>query len=194
MATITTTIAAEFTRTPFVKPPDELRGEIGMPRSIVNFCVVAGVVDAKPVNDVQNLNVTIAVDPTFAYRLVDANVSVIQDIANDWASMSFLEVKDGIRGLAVSAVQRWIMIVDDSRHDDVEIFIAQSPDPRPTYIIQARPETGVAPTITFKATNRNAAVGAAGTCDALFTFFEYEVEQAQHFAVNVPFPPLHYAR
>jgi len=44
----------------------------------------------------------------------------------------------------------------------------------------------VAPTITYKASNPNAAVGAAGTVNCLITWLEYDIEQAERYPLFWP--------
>lgn len=177
---------ANFTRTPFIKPPDLVREFTAMPRAIVNFELTNSVLTAKPVNDQAELIITIQLPVEFAYRWISLNVSVIQDVAFDWNG-SYIEITNGVRGLALGATQRWS--TSKQNVDKIptlnEMWIAfWNEKVMPTDILQAR--DGNAVVMTYKASNRNVAVGAAGTANCLFSFYEYDIEQAQRF-------PLHYA-
>ncbi len=192
MAVVQTTVVPTFSRTPFVKPPDLQREFTAMPRSIVNFAALNGVLDAKPVNDQQELTIPILLPREFAYRWVGLNVNIIQDVAHDWTNTSYVEIVNGVRSLVPGAVQRWSCghIEVDRIPTLTELSIARFALPQPTDVIQAR--DGAAPTITYKASNTNAAVGAAGTVDCLFTFLEFDIEQAQRFLLH--WPTLTYSR
>lgn len=188
MAVVQTSTTTNFSRTPFLKPPDAVRAQTAMPRALVNFALLSSTVAAKPLNDQHELILSINLPREFAYRMVDLTVTLFQDTADDWVANGYLEVTNGIRGLQAGSTERHSVILDQGLKrvpTAIEMWIAVSvPSRLPTYIIQA--QDGIAPVMTFKAANRTAAASAAGALDCLFTFLEYDIEQAQLFPVHWP--------
>lgn len=187
MAVVLSALGTTLSRTVFTKPPDMQRMYSPLPRAVVNFDILNGTIDAKPVNDTQELTVSIVLDSSFAYRMVEASASLIQDVAKDWNNLTYLEITNGIRNLAVSSTQRHAMIKSSGTRTPtpVEIWMLATGQLVPRYMIQA--VTGVAtPVITYKANNDTAAVGAAGTFNCHFTFLEYDIEQAETFFLHYP--------
>ncbi len=185
MAVVTDTFVSSLSRTVLVKPPDSVRQFTPYPRAILNAHVFNGAVSAKPVNDQQQMVIGVTLDPKFCYRLFGVNLHLIQDVAFDWDTRAFIEIVDGIRGLPAGAVQRHLCILDDIT-DSVatgEMWICTGALVRgPRYIIQ---RVGTETTFfNFFALNQNAAVGAAGSLNSLFRFFEYDIEQAEYFALH----------
>ncbi len=185
MAVVLTSLATAFTRTPFIKPPDLQRELTAMPRSLVNFSLNAATLDAKPVNDQQELIVSIVLPVEFAYRMVSLTMSLIQDVARDWAIVSYLEITNGVRSLEPGTTNRYTLsnAFFSRIPSPVEMFVT-SVVSMPTDILQAA--RGIGPVITVKCSNSNADVGAAGTVDFLMTFLEFDIEQAQRFPIHWP--------
>ncbi len=188
MAIVLVEVTAVLTRTVFVKPPDWYRENTSMPRAIVNATVTSTSVDAKPVNDQEELAVLIPLDPNFAYRLADFNVWLQQDVANDWNAIAYLEIFNGVRNLPANTVMRHPVAIDDGLRINapVEMWMGRfEHGAKPNYVIQTGPAGGAA-IITFEATNQAAAVGAAGSMGMMATFFEFEIEQAEHLGMHWP--------
>ncbi len=188
MAVVEDQPTAVFSRMPFVKPSDGARSATAMPRSIVNFTLLNSVITAKPVNDQQELTVAVNLPREFAYRVLDLNCSLTQDVADDWHSHAYLEVTNGVRSLVAGSTQRHSVVIDqglDRIPSATELWVGTfEPCRMPTYVVQAI--DGVAPVVAFKATNRGAAVGGAGTFNFLLTFLEYDIEQAHLFPIHWP--------
>lgn len=188
MAVVTDSPTALFSRTPFIKPPDLEREWTAMPRSIVNFALTGSVISIKPINDQQELIISIDLPAEFCYRWLTSTVFVIQNNARDWSDRSYVEITNGVRGVALGNMQEWPMVNEfvDKIPSSSEAWIARGgSDTRlPTDILQAI--RGVAPTITFKASNIGAPAGTAGTMNCLFTFLEFDIEQAQRFPIHWP--------
>ena len=187
MAVVTTSVALTLTRTTLIKPQDLVRSWGPIPRAMLNFEANSAVLDAKPVNDQQTLTVSMVLPLEFAYRLVDASVTIDQDVANDWEVNPHFEVLNGIRGLPPGAVNRhpWILAPSHrAAFNEVALITPRAPR-QPGYVIQSlRP--GIAPSVLLRANNGNADVGAAGLVFAYFAFLEYDIEQAQRFPVHYP--------
>ncbi len=192
MAVVLTSLTAEFKRTVFIKPPDMQRMFTAIPRAIVTFHILNGVIDAKPVNDQQELIIGLSVDSAFAYRWIDLAFHLSQDVAHDWNARGYLELTNAIRNLEPGMTQNHVVVFDDVVvvPGATERLTARTGvDPVVRYIIQVPPSSAVgsAPIITFKASNETAAVGAAGTCNFYASFYEYDIEQVEMY-------PTHYAQ
>ncbi len=193
MAVVLTSLTATLTRTVFVKPPDMIRQYTPIPRAIVNFNILDGTLDAKPVNDQQELIIGMSLDASFAYKWLTLNFSLVQDVANDWLNRGYLELTNAIRNLEVGMTQRHVLSFDDLFRvpQGGEMLGCRSPGPYavgdlPTYVIQRVASSTGAPIITLKATNQTAAVGAAGTVNFYASFMEYDIEQAESFVLHNP--------
>ncbi len=187
MAVVADSFTATPTRTVFTKPPDQARQYTALPRAMVNFTILDGVISAKPVNDVQELEIECVLDPKFAYRLVDMSIDLVQDVANNWTARSYIEITNMIRNLPTGSRQRHSVVLEDTIRTPtaVEMWVAigSRQDRLPTYILQSH-AAGFGPEFDFHATNQNVAVGAAGTVNCLFSFWEYEIEQAEFVALH----------
>lgn len=163
-----------------------------IPRAIVTFNILNGVISAKPVNDTAELIIGIGLDGNFAYRWIELVWSLTQDVAFNWNSRAYVELTNAIRNLEISATQHHVVVLDD-------VTVVPGPSERiiargqqfvtniPRYIIQTPAINAAAtPVVTFKASNENVAVGAAGTTNFLASFYEYDIEQVQMY-------PIHYA-
>ncbi len=183
MAVVTDVFVSTITRTVLTKPPDDVRQFTAFPRAIINAHVFNGAVSVKPVNDQQEMQISVVLDPKFAYRLMDVNIGLIQDVAFDWNNRAFIEVVDGIRNLASGAVQRHPVNLEDVLDSTATGESWMNATTRiPRYIIQS--VEGGPIFFNFFATNQIAAAGGAGSLNSLFRFFEYEIEQAQYFALH----------
>jgi len=132
--------------------------------------------------------VRVTLDPEFAYRIVDFNMHITQDVANSWNPRGYMEVFNGIRNLPAGSVERHPFILEFALRINapVEMWMARwlaAGDPN--YIIQAAPVGSLAQ-ISFETTNQSAPAAAAGTFGCMITFFEFDIEQAEFFAVHTP--------
>lgn len=194
MAVVLDSLTATLRRTVFIKPPDMVRQYTSIPRALVTFNILNGVISAKPVNDSQELIIGMVLDGNFAYRMLDLNWSLIQDVANNWLSRGYLELTNAIRNLEIGATQRHVITFDDLTRIPVpvEMIAARAPSANtvsdiPRYVIQTPAVDATAtPVITFKATNQNVAVGAAGTTNFFASFMEFDIEQVEAFPLHWP--------
>ncbi len=188
MAVVLDTIATVETRTVYTKPPDYARQYTAIPRAIVNFSLAPTAISLKPVNDQQELQLTLALNREFAYRLLDFNVWVTQDVAADWENFGYMEIVNGVRNLPVGTVMRHSVVLAKTRRIDalIEMWNAGfDHGTKPGYLIQAV-NTAATTVVRFEAANIAAAAGAAGSVGAMITFMEYEIEQAEYVAMHHP--------
>ncbi len=192
MAVVLDSTAATLRRTVFIKPPDMVRQLTAIPRAIVTFNLLNFPITAKPVNDTAELIIGINLDGNFAYRWIELVWSLTQDVAFNWNNRAYLELTNAIRNLEIGATQHHVVVNDD-------VTVVPGPSERiiaraqqfvsnlPRYIIQTPAVNPAAtPVISFKASNENVAVGAAGTTNFLASFYEYDIEQVEMY-------PIHYA-
>lgn len=190
MAQVLDSLATTRTRQVFTKMPDIPREYTPVPRAIVQFHIDSGVVAAKPVNDTYEITISVVLELRAAYRFLDFNWSLITDTAKDFTPIGYMEIINGIRGAPIGQTNRHAFTLGDSTLRDNsldEVWIAKfvSELDRPRYIVQSVRQ-GIAPTIAFNAVNLTAAASLAGTTDFFCSFFEYDIEQAEHFPLHFP--------
>ncbi len=192
MAFVNDSFVPTITRTVFLKPRDMIRELTPFPRALLNFSVSGGTVSAKPLNDTYRADVSIQLPFQFAYRLMELTQTVNQDAANDWASVPYLEVLNGIRRIPRGTVVRFpFNLVDSFQTGAVDppvennLIRPMDGNVRPSGILQSIiPRSN--PTINFRTFNVAAAAAAAGTLDFFASFLEYDIEQVERFPVHYP--------
>lgn len=190
MAHVQDSYVTTINRQVFLKPPDEIRQFTSMPRALVHYHVTDGVVSAKPLNDTQETQVSIVLDFRFAYRLVDLTQHIIQDEANSWMAVAYLEINNGLRGMPAGVTSRHAWSMADSLTSAAgEMSVARplSAEAGPRYVIQSVLQ-GVSPAITFKSFNITATAALAGTISFMASFMEFDLEQVEGFPVHWPIP------
>ena len=190
MAQVLTSLLCTRTRQVFTRMPDMSREYTPVPRAIVQFNLLNGVLDAKPVNDTLELVVSAGLELRAAYRFLDFSMSVIADAANDFRAIGYMQTINAIRGVEAGGVTRHPFSVSDTTLRDNsldEIALARfvSVNDSPRFVFQAvRP--GIAPTVTWNMINLTAAACLAGTVDFYCSFLEYDIEQVEHFPLHFP--------
>jgi len=185
MAVVATQFTPAPTRVPFLKPPDMQRMQTSMPRAILSFTLVGGTLDAKPINDDQTLSVATNLPREFAYRMIDMELTVVQDVAFAWQFGGEMQITNAWRGEPLGLTTRHSMTATESNSFG---FVQQTHwvvQRQPTSILQSI-SPGVAAGITFRVTNATDPAGAAGTVLFFCRFFEYDIEQVQMFPPLVP--------
>ncbi len=185
MAIVNSAPPSTFARVPFIKPPDSVRQVTAMPRAVVLFVVNASFLDAKPINDQQTLQVLCNLPLEFAYRLIDIEIRVRQDVAFAWQFGGELNVTNGIRGQPGLTTHHSMTATESFSFSPITQqthWVVQRP---PTYIMQSI-TSGVSCFNDYRLVNNTAPAGAAGTVDFLARYYEYDIEQAQMFPPIVP--------
>ncbi len=187
MAVVLDSLTATLNRTVFLKPPDMVRELTPFPRALVNFSILNGVISIKPLNDTAELTVSLVLDGSFAYRMVEASASMVQDTARDWNGLTYLEITNGIRNLPAGTTQRHTFLRSNGTRTPTptEMWILSPRPDIPRYLIQAVSQVAT-PVIVYKANNDTAAASVAGTFNCHFSFLEYDIEQAERFPLHYP--------
>ncbi len=191
MALVNDSFVPTQSRTVFRKFPDMQRELTPFPRALMNFSVSAGVVSAKPLDDNYRADISISLDFRFAYRLLELTQTILQDNANDYASVPYLAVLNGIRRIPQGTTVRFPFNLVDSftavdPTTELNMIRPMDGQVRPSGILQSI-LPAVSPTINFHTFNQTAAAGLAGTLDFFASFLEYDVEQVENFPIHFPF-------
>lgn len=186
MAVVLDGFTASFHRVPFVKPPDTVRMFTAMPRAIVSFIVRGAPLSVKPINDQQTLQVLTNLPVQFAYRLIDMNMSITQDVAFDWEDGGGLIIVNGMRGTPLGTQTNHTLVGVNvlSFGPVTERKLWSMPD-KMSGIVQSIAQ-GAAAITDWRVVNRNTAAGGAGFVNFFATWYEYDLEQVQMFPPLVP--------
>jgi len=169
------------TRVPFIKPPDLTRMQTGIPRSILTFVVVNGTVNLKPINDQQNVQVAVALPTEFAYRLIDAQMNIVQSTAASYQELGELRITNAYRGQPLGTTSRHRMTGGTGfTFSPITQQRFWNLVRNPTGILQSIAQ-GVAAGIDFRMVNNEDPAAGAGTINFLATFYEYDIDQVQMF-------------
>ncbi len=192
MAIVVDQFVAVISRKVFETPPPQSLAYTAIPHAIVRFSLNEVAISAKPVNDSQELTISISLPRNFAHQLLELNASLTQDVANNWTSRSYLEITNGMgNDVPTGQTNRWAFVNEDINRipGGGEGFITRwlGVNSVPRHIIEANTPVAT-PVISFKVSNQNVAVGAAGTFSFWLTFMEFEIEQVRRFGVHFPIP------
>ncbi len=187
MAIVSDDYTATFRRVPFTKPPDMDRMLTPLPRAMVMFVVNGSAVSIKPINDQQVLDVQCNLPLEFAYRMIDADLTVKQDVAFAYQAGGELQVANALRGNPLGITTRHAMIATAESFSDSPITqqVHYRVSALPTFIMQSI-RSGIAPFFDFIVVNNTAPAGVAGTIRFLCRCYEYDIEQVQMFPSLVP--------
>jgi len=180
--------------TPYQRPPDRVVTTSPIPRGLKSFVVPGAVLAAKPLYDKLMLSFSFSLPHNYAYLLNELNVSVDCDTASDWDDVGHLRLPSTSTANRGFDYQVPLDFTLYSRHATGPLGTAGQ-TMRSTQINSGQlPRTPIVPT-EFMATssmifcNRVDAAQAAGTVDALISFWEFDLEQIQfypiHMAANV---------
>ena len=187
MAVVTTTIVMTTTYRPFERPPDQVSLWTSIPRGLRGFVVEAGVLDAKPINDDQQLILTGILPSNFAFIFAEIGLWILVDVAAAWDSEYTLILQDFYQGRA-DVIQQWNFDFASSNLQSTargagHTAIQQVPK-QPMW--NPRDTPGI--DINISTFNGADPAGAAGTVWAYINFWEFDLEQAQKYAINAPSP------
>ncbi len=140
------------------------------------------VLAVKPVNDTMLLTVSFTLPGGFGYVLNEAHANIVVDVAEAFENVAQLRISQPSQALA-DFDYRMSLPFQATSQDGVTTgvratrinsgFLARTP------IV---PVTGA--TASLSMTNLAAAAGAAGTIDAVISFFEYDREQLVWYPAN----------
>ncbi len=185
MAIVTNNVTAQFRREVFVKPADMQRMYTPMPRAIVTFLTNSAVVSAKPINDQQVVDIQVNLPLEFAYRMIDVDLRIRQDVAFAWQFGGELNVTSSVRGLSGITFSHPMVATAETNSAGFVQQTHWNVSRIPTAIMQS-PRSGIAPFLDFRVTNSTAPAGAAGTMNFFCRFYEFDIEQVQMFPPLVP--------
>lgn len=187
MAIVTTTINMTPTYQPFERPSDREALWSAIPRGLRGFVVEAAALDAKPLNDDQQLILLGTLPSNFAYIFAEIGLRILVDVAAAWDTEYTLILQDFYQGRA-DVIQQWNFDFASSNLQRTARgqghTAAQQVPKQPMW--SPRDSAGILINIaTFNAADP---VGAAGTVWANINFWEFDLEQAKKYPINTPFP------
>lgn len=186
MAIVTVNATATFKREPFIKPPDMQRMLTPLPRAIVTFLVNGQAVTAKPINDQEIVDIQVNLPIEFAYRMIDMDLRIRQDVAFAYQFGGELNTTSAIRGqVGITLSHPMIVIAETFSASPITQQGHWKLSSVPTYIMQS-PRAGIAPFMDFRVVNNSAPAGAAGSMNFYCRFYEYDIEQVYMFPPLVP--------
>ncbi len=187
MAIVADSRTLENNRLPFLKPPDMSRMQSPMPRAMMNCVLHNSGISAKPINDQQTLTVAVDLDPSFAYRMIACEITIVQDVAFAWQFGAELQVSSALRGVRINQIfhHSMVAVAESFTTSPIVQQVHYAMSRLPTYIMQGR-GAGFAPIVNWRMVNNSAPAGAVGTVSALVRFYEYDIEQVQGFPPLVP--------
>ncbi len=141
------------------------------------------VLAAKPVNDTILLSMSLTLPGGFGYVLNELNASIVVDTASDWESRGDWRLSQTSVATR-DFTYRFPVVFDLMSQNGVDQGVRAtrvSGDVLTHTPIIPR-STGATQSLAFS--NLQAAVGAAGTFDAVISFWEYDLEQMVYFPVH----------
>lgn len=187
MAIVTTTIEMTPTYRPFERPPDAAALWTAIPRGLRGFVVENAVLDAKPLNDDQQLILTGVLPSNFAYIFAEISLRLLVDVAAAWDTEYTLILQDFYQGRP-DLIGQWNFDFASSNLQSTargqgHTAVQQVPK-QPMW--NPRDTPGI--DINISTFNGTDPVGAAGNVWAFINFWEFDLEQAQKYPINTPFP------
>jgi len=189
MAVVVTALTFVADYVPYERPPQPVTLWSAIPRGLFTGIVNAGVLDAKPVNDQQQLTITMTLPPNFGYVMSDSQLEVFQNRAADWNSRCQVQLTNFIRG-AAGNVQGLTASYPQNMQDTTGVAASKAMQvlaPWPTMPIVAS-EPGAPTIVLMEARNNNATVATAGTVMAFASFWQFDLEQIRKYPINSPQP------
>jgi len=188
VAIVTQTIATTPSYVPYERPPQPFTLWTAIPRGLQSFVVDTQQLNLKALNDTQILVLTATLPPNFGYVMMDALVTITQDVANNWKDIIILNLQNFYRaplnlsiGLSSTWVQEFNLGLDNTSRN-----LSRS-QPWPGFpIIGSTDTSGVLVTMTMR--NAVAAAAAAGTVNAFISFWQFDLEQIRKYPINSPQP------
>ncbi len=184
MALVTDNKTADIAYTPYQRPPDSIALRTAIPRGLKSFVVRGAVLAAKPVNDTELLVISWTLPGGFGYVLNELHLNIVVDVADDWNNRGHLRMSQtsiANRDFDYRIPIDFLSFSQNGTTTGVRSSKVQSGTLTRVPIVPR--STGSTAQLSF--TNTNAAVGAAGTVDAVISFFEYDLEQIAWFPAHI---------
>lgn len=182
MATTTTTLTPQPDFFPFAG-----LGEIDIstvPRAIVSFSIIAGVITAGGAGNEQRLVINTILPVNFAYVVTDFFLRISADDVADWNSEGELQITDSSSTARTFFAPQEIQSlgVADLTAGGVRLYCPCGP----LLSNLLRPIPGEDPPRANIILTNNVQDGSAGTCHLYMRYLQYDVRQVHNVYVNTP--------
>jgi len=184
MALVSDIHTPDIAYTPYQRPPDAAAIRTPIPRGLKSFVVRGAVLAAKPVNDDLLLTVNWTLPGGFGYILNELHLNIVVDRAIDYREWGILRVSSV--STALTGFDYRYPIFTEAMSN-----AAGANNVRGTYVRAGTlMRTPIVPgqagsTASLSFANQVDTVQAAGTVDALISFWEYDLEQIVWYAANM---------
>ncbi len=182
------TIAMTGVYVPYERPPQNITLWSAIPRGLASFVIDGQALDAKALNDEALLNLQGTLPPNFAYVMQDMNVTIAQDLAENWSTFINLNLQNFYRSpetLHVALAGNWVQDFLGAAQDASTRASSQR-QPYPSFPLLGVNAAGVQ--INISTFNNVAAAAAAGVVNAFISFWQFDLEQIRKYPINSPIP------
>lgn len=147
------------------------------------FTVAGGTLAAKPVNDQELLTITMNLPIGFGYILAEIHLNINVDTADDWNEFAELIVSNPT--IQTAGVDYRLPIAMANTSNDAAALNVRTSN-IPAGVLSRIPIIPAQASVftQIRYTNLAAAVQAAGTVDAVVSFWEFDLEQISYFAAH----------
>lgn len=185
VAIVTTALAFTRDYVPYERLPQPQTLWTAIPRGLQFGYVNEEDLDLKPVNDDQRLTVTMTLPPNFGYVMANAQLTITQNRANDWADSCNLNITNFLRGTPIGTFANYRQGLEvDGRFLKRTMVVTQ---PWPSFPIVGV-TSGSPIIVVFDAWNGQDTAATAGTVSCFASFWQFDLEQIRKYPINSPQP------
>jgi len=183
------TIVMTSNYTPYERPPEAYTLWSAIPRGLQTFLVDGQALDVKALNDEALLQLTAILPPNFGYVMQDLNLTIAQNLAENWSTFMNLNLQNFYRAgenEALALAGNWVQDFLGAAQDTSTRASARR-QPWPAFpMIGAQQSTGIQ--VNISTFNNVAAATTIGVVNAYIAFWQFDLEQLRKFPINSPFP------
>lgn len=186
MATITSSLVPAAERIGYIAPvPNQELWQTPIPRGEVVFSLINGAITVSGAGDNQLLLITATLPSGFAYVLAESYLSIKNADVDAWQAVARFRLRDS------SNTPRWSI---HQRYEAGAVINETTANFTRTYQLNCTPMQKVM--LCDRATSGELVVScmnltldqAAGTVDFFCRFYQFDLNQGFHWAVNTAFP------
>lgn len=186
MATTATIFAPTPRFFPYAGIDDNQKAITGIPRGEIAFSIIAGAVTVAAAAEFQSIAVTCLPPPSYAYVVREIFASYSADDADDWSGCGLGNLSDAEAAGARLNTMIYEMFANGAIDLETVFLRNWTPQQLPKQVVYPTVPNG---SIFSQNTFANpVADGSAGTFTFNARFLQFDIAQANHYAVNYPLP------